>query len=252
MDVRGSTSEFGDRSKPPILFLHGIRLGRAIWTPHARALASRYHVVTSDLPGHGTLAGIPFTHESVNALLEHVIGDVVAAPPLIVGYSLGGYVAMRFAGRFPERTAGLLLAGCTLDFEGWKWWPYDASVKFTSMLPRPLYDAFVHTALTLTLPRQWVDVVEAIPFDREVFSQTSAIVREQRHALDAIATYRKPVLIVNGEYDFAFRSDERRFLHRLPQARLRIIAGVDHTGPLRRVEEFTGIVDAFAKNVFHA
>lgn len=250
MDVRNATSEFGDKSNPPILFLHGIRLGREIWTPHARALASRYHVVTSDLPGHGVLAGIPFTHESVTALLDHVVNDVVAAPPLIVGYSLGGYIAMRFASREPERTRGLLLTGCTLDFEGWKWWPYGMSVKFTEMLPRPLYDAFVHASLAMTLPRQWVDVVEAIPFDRNVFSQTSAIVREQSHALDAIASYRKPVLIVNGEYDFAFRSDERRFLHRLPQARLRIIAGVDHTGPLRRVEEFTSIVEEFAQRVF--
>lgn len=250
MDVRDATSEFGDRSNPPILFLHGIRLGREIWTPHAKALASRYHVVTSDLPGHGALAGLPFTHENVTALLDRVVADVVAAPPLIVGYSLGGYVAMRFASHSPDRTSGLLLAGCTLDFEGWKWWPYGMSVRFTEMLPRPWYDALMHTSLRFTLPRHWVDIVEAIPFDRDVFSQTSAIVREQSHALDAIVGYRKPVLIVNGEYDFAFRSDERRFLHRLPQARLRIIHGVDHTGPLRRVEEFTSIVDEFAQKVF--
>lgn len=250
MDVRNATSEFGDRSNPPILFLHGIRLGREIWTPHANALASRYHVVTSDLPGHGVLAGVPFTDETVSALVDRVVDEVVAAPPLIVGYSLGGYVSMRFASRSPERTAALLLAGCTLDFDGWKWWPYDMSVKFTEMLPRPWYDAFMHASLALTLPRHWVDVVEAIPFDRDVFTQTSAIVRQQRHALDSIAHYRKPVLIVNGEYDFAFRSDERRFLHRLPQARLRIIHGVDHTGPLRRVGEFTEIVDEFAKKVF--
>lgn len=198
------------------------------------------------------LAGVPFTHESVTALLEHVVNDVVAAPPLIVGYSLGGYVAMRFASHSPERTAGLLLAGCTLDFDGWKWWPYGMSVRFTEMLPRPWYDAFMHASLALTLPRHWVDVVESIPFDRDVFSQTSAIVREQRHALDAISGYRKPVLFVNGEYDFAFRSDEKRFLHRLPQARLRIIHGVDHTGPLRKVDEFTGIVGEFAKKVFNA
>lgn len=252
MHVRDATSEFGDRSNPPILFLHGIRLGREIWTLHAKALASRYHVVTSDLPGHGVLAGVPFTHESVTALLDHVIDEVVTAPPLVVGYSLGGYVAMRFASRSSNRTAGLLLAGCTLDFDGWKWWPYGMSVKFTEMLPRPWYDAFMHASLAITLPRHWVDVVEAIPFDREVFSQTSAIVREQHHALDAIAGYQKPVLIVNGEYDFAFRSDERRFLHRLPKARLRIIHGVDHTGPLRRVGEFTEIVAEFAKKVFNA
>jgi len=252
VNVRDAISEFGDRSSPPILFLHGIRLGREIWTPHARALASRYHVVTSDLPGHGVLAGTAFTDSNVSALLDRILDEVVTQPPLIVGYSLGGFVAMRFAASSPERTAALLLAGCTIDFEGWKWWPYGIAVRLTEMLPAPWFEAVMHASLMLSLPRRWVDVVEAIPFDREVFTQTSAIVREQKHALDDIAGYQKPVLIVNGEYDVAFRSDERRYLHRLPQARLRIIRGVDHTGPLRRVEEFTSIVDVFAQKVFAA
>jgi pimeloyl-ACP methyl ester carboxylesterase len=225
-------------------------LGREIWNEHARKLARRYHVVTLDLPGHGVLAKMDFSQENVSALLEHVVADVLHAPPLLVGYSLGGFVTMRFATQHPERTAGILLADCTLDFEGWKWWPYGASVTFTEHLPRPLYDAMIHTMLSLTLPQRWVEIVESIPFNRDVFAQTSAIVREQKDALKEIATYRKPVLIVNGEYDFAFRSDERRYLHRLPQARLRILRGTDHTAPLQRVEEFTEIVDEFGQKVF--
>lgn len=244
--------EFGERGNPPILFLHGIRLGREIWTPHARALSSRYHVVTLDLPGHGTQSGVPFTPRNISALLDGVRADVLAAPPLIVGYSLGGFVAMRHAAEHPERTRGLVLAGCTLDFEGWKWWPYGVSAAFTDHLPKPLFDALMHASLSVSLPQTWVDIVERIPFNRNVFSETSAIVRTQKNALDQIAAYRKPVLVVNGEYDVAFRSDERRFLHRLPQARLRILKGVDHTGPLRRVEEFTAIVDEFAQKVFRS
>jgi pimeloyl-ACP methyl ester carboxylesterase len=250
LDVSQAWSEFGDRANPSILFLHGIRLGREIWSEHARLLAPRYHVVTLDLPGHGVLANEPFTQDNVSELLDRVVGEVLHAPPLVVGYSLGGFVTMRFAARQPQRTAGLLLADCTLDFEGWKWWPYGAAVTFTEHLPQPLYDALIHTTLSLSLPQRWVEIVEAIPFNRRVFSQTSAIVREQKNALAEIATYRKPVLIVNGEYDFAFRSDERRYLHRLPQARLRILKGADHTGPLRHVDDFAAIVDDFAAKVF--
>ena len=72
----------------------------------------------------------------------------------------------------------------------------------------------------------------------------------RRGLSDAIASYRKPVLIVNGEYDVAFRADERRYLHRLPQARLRLMRGVDHAAPMRRVAEFCTIVDEFAQQVF--
>jgi pimeloyl-ACP methyl ester carboxylesterase len=230
--------------------LHGIRLGREIWVPHAQALARRYHVVTLDLPGHGALAGVPFTEERLDALLNDVIANVVGSAPVVIGYSLGGFVAMRYAARFSERTSGLLLAGCTLDFEAWKWWPYGISVRLTQVLPDPWAQALLHLSLYLTLPRRWLDIVEAIPFDRDVFSKTSAIVRSKRRAIDEIATYAKPVDIVNGEYDFFFRLDERRFLHRLPQARLRIVRGTTHTAPLQRVEEFTALVDDFARRVF--
>ncbi|MBV8656154.1 MAG: alpha/beta hydrolase [Candidatus Eremiobacteraeota bacterium] len=250
MDFSAAWSEFGDRTNPPILFLHGIRLGRDVWTEHARMLAPRFHVVTVDLPGHGVLEHVPFTQENVSSLLDRVVGDVLQAPPLIVGYSLGGFVTMRFAASRQERTAGLVLADCTLDFEGWKWWPYGATVTFTEHLPQPLYNALIHATLSLTLPQRWVELVESIPFNRQVFAQTSAIVREQKDALAEIATYRKPVLIVNGEYDFAFRSDERRYLHRLPQARLRLLRGADHVGPLLRAEEFAVIIVEFAQKVF--
>jgi pimeloyl-ACP methyl ester carboxylesterase len=243
-------SAFGDPGNPAILFLHGIRLGREIWKPHALALARRYYVVTMDLPGHGTRVNEPFTLTSVGALMDDAVDRVIGKPPLIVGYSLGGFVAMRYAARHPERTAALLLAGCTMDFEGWKWWPYGMGVRLSEALPEAWFSALVHATLSASLPRSWVELVEAIPFNRGVFAQTSAIVRSSRHAIDEIAGYSHPVLIVNGEYDVAFRSDERRFLHRLPQARLRIMHGLDHTAPMRRPEEFTAIVEAFADKVF--
>jgi pimeloyl-ACP methyl ester carboxylesterase len=227
-----------------------MRLGRDIWTPHARVLAARYHVVTLDLPGHGALAGVPFTEERLDALLSDVIENVVGSAPLIVGYSLGGFVAMRYASFFPERTRALLLAGCTLDFEAWKWWPYGAGVRLTQILPNAWAEALMHLSLAVTLPRTWLGVIEAIPFDRDVFAKTTAIVRSKRRAIDEIASYSKPVLVVNGQYDVFFRLDERRFLHRLPQARLRIVPGTTHTAPLQRVEEFTALVDEFAQRVF--
>lgn len=250
LDGGAAFSTFGDPRNPPILFLHGIRLGREIWAEHAEILAKKYHVVTLDLPGHGALADVPFTEENVGALLDDAVSRIVHAPPLIVGYSLGGFVAMHYASRLPERTSGLLLSGCTLAFEGWKWWPYGVSVRLTQTLPDAWLTALLRAGLSLTLPRNWIHIVERIPFDRDVFARTSEIVHHSNGAMDAISSYRNPVMIVNGEYDLIFRLDERRFLHRLPQARLRIMRGLEHTAPLRRPLEFTSIVEGFAEKVF--
>jgi pimeloyl-ACP methyl ester carboxylesterase len=248
-DFSAARSSFGDPNNPAIVFLHGIRLGRDIWSQHALALAQHYHVVTLDLPGHGALTGVPFTEENLIAQLDDTVATLTG-PPLIVGYSLGGFVAMRYGASFPERTRGLLLADCTLDFDQWKMWPFDASFGFMQMLPRPMLDAFLHASLYMTLPKHYAAIVERIPFDRDVLSRTNAIARSIARHSDGIATYRKPVLIVNGEFDLAFRADERRYLHRLPQARLRIMRGLDHAAPMRRVGEFTAVVDEFAQQVF--
>jgi pimeloyl-ACP methyl ester carboxylesterase len=249
VDFSKGRSSFGDPSRPSILFLHGIRLGRAIWDQHVLALSQRYHVVTLDLPGHGALTGVPFTAENLDAQLDEALATM-ATPPLIVGYSLGGYVAMSYAARFPGRTRALLLADCTLDFDRWKMWPLDASFGFMQMLPRPMLDAFLHTTLYMALPPRYAEIVRRIPFDSDVLSRVNAIAANAARLSDAIASYREPVLIVNGEYDVAFRTDERRYLHRLPQARLRLMHGVDHAAPMRRVAEFCTIVDEFAQQVF--
>lgn len=196
------------------------------------------------------MVDVDFTATTVSRVITDTIQSACASAPLIVGYSLGGYVAMQYAARHPERTAALALAGCAMDYEGWRRWPYEMSARLSEAMPSYVLDAFAHYSLHLVLPKTVAEVVEHIPFNRSTFARTAAIARGEGRFSDLISTYRKPVLFIQGEYDLVFRMDERRFLSRLPQARLRVIKHADHTAALRRPQEIANIVADFAASVF--
>src|SRR3954452_17387029 len=97
-----------------MLFLHGAGLSAAMWTPQLTALADEHPVAAIDLPGHGTRAEERFSFPLATAAVEAAVGD--AGPALLIGLSLGGYVAVTVGAEHPELTRGLILTGCSVDY----------------------------------------------------------------------------------------------------------------------------------------
>ncbi len=103
-----------------LLFLHGFSNDAHVWDWIAPVVAPHYRTLALDHRGHGDSDRDPegrYDHETmardVNAALESLgIGRVV-----IVGHSLGGRVAMRFAGIFPEKLAGLVIVDSAPDLD---------------------------------------------------------------------------------------------------------------------------------------
>ncbi|HET6695867.1 MAG TPA: alpha/beta fold hydrolase [Gaiellaceae bacterium] len=96
---------------PPLVLVHG--LGGAAWnfTDLAPLLAARHRVLIPDLPGHGGTDPLREL-ESLSALSAHVAAVVEheeMAPAAVVGYSMGGPVALRLAVDRPEAVSALVL-----------------------------------------------------------------------------------------------------------------------------------------------
>lgn len=95
----------------PTVFLHAFPLDHTIWTQVLERMKRPVRAITPDLRGHG-LSEAPegvYTMEilagDVRALLDHI--GVERA--ILVGHSIGGYVALAFARLYPQRLAGLAL-----------------------------------------------------------------------------------------------------------------------------------------------
>jgi pimeloyl-ACP methyl ester carboxylesterase len=98
---------------PPVVLLHGQGGWAGMWLPVMAGLAGAHHVVAPDLPGLGASRADegPPGAETALAWLGELIERTCAAPPVLVGASLGGSIAVRFAAGHTDRLAGLVLIG---------------------------------------------------------------------------------------------------------------------------------------------
>lgn len=248
MEFARGVMAYGDPRKPAILFLHGIRLAGKIWEKHALALCDEFYVVTPDLPGHGALADLPFDMPIIDAYLAHISDTLQYGPPLVVGYSLGGYIAMRYATDLPAHTAGLLLTGCSTDITGFRERLYAASVALSARFSPDALQRFLSMFFRLTLPRPVAEAIIPFRFDQRVFEASCDIVCGVEYST-RLAMYGKPVFIVNGQWDVLFRPGESRYAQ-CAKADIVIIPGTTHVAPLSHQADFTAIVRAFARRVF--
>ena len=98
-------ADWGNREAPPLILLHGGRDHCRNWDWVAEELRGEYHIIAPDLRGHGDSAVSPSGDYSTSAFvydLAQLIHQQKLAPVKIVAHSLGGSIALRYAGAFPE------------------------------------------------------------------------------------------------------------------------------------------------------
>lgn len=101
----------GPEGAPVVVLVHGLGLNREVWHWMVPVLAQRFRVLTYDLTGHGQSA--PPDDKPVLAdlsrQLARLIDHLSIERAAVVGFSLGGMVARRFAQDFPERARALVI-----------------------------------------------------------------------------------------------------------------------------------------------
>ena len=87
-------------AQPTIVFLHGFAESREVWTEFTRPFPATYRLLAPNLLGHGTnLTPVPdFSMEAqARYVIDHLGRRNATEPVLLVGHSMGGYVALALA-----------------------------------------------------------------------------------------------------------------------------------------------------------
>ena len=107
-------SEKGDRCA---VLLHGYLESMLVWDDFVPYLYKQVRVITLDLPGHGisVVKGPVHTMEYLADVVKDTLDALGIARCTLVGHSMGGYVALAFCEKYPERLDGVVLLSSTPD-----------------------------------------------------------------------------------------------------------------------------------------
>lgn len=103
---------FSDTGKGRVVvLLHGFLGSHEIWKDTIADLSKSYRVIAIDLPGHGNTANFGYAHsmELMAKCVKSVMDFLKVKKYVLIGHSMGGYVALAFADLFPDNLKGICL-----------------------------------------------------------------------------------------------------------------------------------------------
>ena len=222
-----------------VVFLHGFTNTGASWDPVIAALPQRYRALAPDLRGHGSATG------AQPVALDGVIADLAAAAPqrfTLVGYSMGGRLALHTALALPERVARLVLIGASPGLADPD--ARQARRRVDEALADELQglsmEAFAaRWAQTPVLAGAPADVAARAQRDR-LRNTPEGLARALRglgtgalaSLWDRLGELGMPVELVAGERDEKFSALAREMATRIDHARVTIIPGAGHAAHL--------------------
>ncbi len=183
------------------MLLHGALGCAADFIPLQTALDGKPPSVAIDFPGHGALAASNIEQFAVEDFAEALYRYSADDEPLdILGYSMGGYVALYFAARYPERVRHLFTLGTKLD-----WTPDIGTREAARLSPEHVLNKAPHFAVLL-VQRHGAD------YWTQNMTRTAAMLRALGEAPllteEQFSRIQAKVCIARGSEDLMVSSEE--------------------------------------------
>ncbi|MPS49946.1 pimeloyl-ACP methyl ester esterase BioH [Methylobacillus sp.] len=248
----------------PVALIHGWGMHGGVWQPVAKRLAKSFEVHVLDLPGMG------LSQEVIASDLDEMVASLLPALPAhadIVGWSLGGLVAMRLALSQPARVRRLALVGSTPRFINTEPghaqpWEYGIAAPVFQKFAQQVGEDYANTLIKfLTLQCMGARDARATikelrrslsdrPAPAPLALESALDVLLQNDLRPELSALQQPVLLVHGDRDSLAPVQAAHWLARhLQHASLRVIAGAGHAPFLSHTAQFIdSVCDFFQPN----
>ena len=214
---KNTTISYSDSGKGnAIVLLHGFLENKKMWKEYVDFFSEKYRVITIDLLGHGESEPLGYVHEMEdNAnVVNEVLKNLKIEKAIIVGHSMGGYVALAFAELYPDKIQKLVLLNSTSkeDSEERKLNRTRAikAVKqnyasFVSLAIANLFSENNRTRLAEEIEKVKTEALKT-PLQGIIASQEGMKIRKDREWI--LKENRFPVLLILGKKDPVLNYEE--------------------------------------------
>ncbi len=234
---------------PPLLLIHGIGGDADEWAFCFEPLSRSHRVIAMDLLGFGRSDKplIEYTIAGFVEVVEQFLRVLEIERVVVLGESMGGWIASAFALRFPELVERLVLVDAAGVWGDLSTLPIDLRVSTRAHL-RDVFRLVFHDKRLAT--DALIDMAYELHLERgDGYTIDSVLRNEQggRERLDeVISQLSVPTLIVWGEQDEMIPLSVGRNLHRLiPGSKLEVISQCGHLPELEKPEELVQCVLEF-------
>jgi len=239
-----------------VLLLHGFLENKTMWKAFMPNLAKKHRVITLDLLGHGETECIGYVHvmEDQADMIYTLMLYLKIRKVVLVGHSMGGYVALAFAELYPEHVKGLLLLNSTskADSEERKINRARAIVAvkqnygaFVSMSIANLFSEDNRERLSKEIEKVKKEALKT-PLQGIVAALEGMKIRKDRQALLHFVPY--PIELVLGKKDGVLNYDEN--IEQIEGTKVQLTTFPDgHMSHIENEKELKQVLENFLKKV---
>jgi 3-oxoadipate enol-lactonase len=254
----GSLSDilpYTDRGRgDPVVFLHGFPLDRRMWEAQTAKLSDHYRVIAPDLRGFGqSRRSDPFTIESLADDTHLFLEQLAATPCVLAGLSMGGYVALAYAKKYPNDLRGLILVDTKAEAD-----TPQAREGRAKMIEQArtsgagaVADQMLPKMLSPATQEGRPDVVKTLRAmmagcSPQTIEYALAAMRDRPDRSGELRGIKVPTLVIVGDADAITPPDVAEKMHKaIPGSKLEVIRGAGHMSPMEQPDQVNRAIERF-------
>ncbi len=240
-----------------VVLIHGFLENLNMWNPMVKVLSQSFRVITIDLPGHGRsdVFGKYTTMDLMASAVNEVLETLSLSKAVVIGHSMGGYVAQTFAELYPEKVAGLgyFHSHAAADSTEAKI-NRGRAIKIVeenhaSFIASFIPDLFAEkNKNTYSEEIDWL-MTEARKMTKEGIISALQAMRERRDGTKLLPQLTVPVMFIIGKEDPRMNAEQIKTQTWLPQkSHILLLENVGHMGYLESFEPCTSFVRGFVES----